>query len=136
MTQIADYPPSGKAAAVLYAKNLDQVSAFYEQVTGMISTESTASFKVLESATFELTVVTIPPAIAESISITTPPDRREDTPIKLVFLVASIAIARATAARCGGELNAAEREWHFRGFTVCDGHDPEGNVFQVREQTR
>ncbi len=136
MTQIAEYPPSGKAAAVLYAKNIDPVSAFYEQVAGLETTESTASFKVLESATFELTVVAIPQAIAAAIAITTPPARREDTPIKLVFFVASIAIARATAARCGGELNAAEREWQFRDFTVCDGHDPEGNVLQVREQTR
>jgi len=136
MTQIADYPPSAKAAAVLYAKNTELVSAFYEQVAGLVITESSANFKVLASARFELTVVLIPPAIAATITILTPPIRREDTPIKLVFLVASIAIARATAARCGGALNPAEHEWQFRGFTVCDGHDPEGNVLQVREQAR
>jgi hypothetical protein len=29
--------------------------------------------------------------------------------------------------------NAVEREWEFEGAKVCDGHDPEGNVFQIRQ---
>jgi len=28
---------------------------------------------------------------------------------------------------------AVEREWTYRGRRVCDGHDPEGNVFQAAE---
>ena len=27
-----------------------------------------------------------------------------------------------------------EREWEFDGDRVCDGHDPEGNVLQLRER--
>jgi hypothetical protein len=30
-------------------------------------------------------------------------------------------------------MNAVEREWEFEGAKVCDGHDPEGNVFQLRQ---
>jgi hypothetical protein len=30
-------------------------------------------------------------------------------------------------------MNAADREWEFEGAKVCDGHDPEGNVFQLRQ---
>jgi hypothetical protein len=30
-------------------------------------------------------------------------------------------------------LNPIEREWAFQGARICDGVDPEGNVFQVRQ---
>jgi len=30
-------------------------------------------------------------------------------------------------------MNAVEREWELRGANVCDGHDPEGNIFQLRQ---
>ena len=35
----------------------------------------------------------------------------------------------------GGEVWPVDREWEAasRGFRACDGRDPEGNVFQVRE---
>ena len=34
----------------------------------------------------------------------------------------------------GGELNANEKEWEFDKHRVCDGYDPEGNIFQIRAQ--
>jgi hypothetical protein len=46
----------------------------------------------------------------------------------------SIADVRASAAGMGGALNEAEKEWRFHGWRVCDGLDPEANVFQVRER--
>jgi len=49
--------------------------------------------------------------------------------------VPSIAASRETAAKLGGELNPPEREWEFDQAKVCDGHDPEGNVFQLRQFT-
>jgi len=30
-------------------------------------------------------------------------------------------------------MNAIAREWEFEGARVCDGCDPEGNVFQIRQ---
>ena len=75
----------------------------------------------------------MPKRIAETIEIGTPPEPREDTPIKLVFGVEDIAHARNRAAELCGAMN--EREWEFEGVKVCDGHDPEGNIFQLR-QTR
>ena len=71
--------------------------------------------------------------IAASIDISTPPELREDTPVKLVFSVEDIAIVRNRAAERGGVIDAVEREWEFEGTKVCDGHDPEGNAFQVRQ---
>jgi hypothetical protein len=57
---------------------------------------------------------------------------REDTYVKLCLPVQSIAAARAKAA-LGGALQPAAKEWQARGFRACDGHDPDGNVWQVRE---
>jgi hypothetical protein len=34
----------------------------------------------------------------------------------------------------GGAINHAKREWQFEGAAVCDGYDPEANVFQVRQR--
>jgi hypothetical protein len=62
-----------------------------------------------------------------------PPEPREDTALKLVFGVENIARARRRAAELGGAVKAAEREWDFEGAKVCDGYDPEGNVFQLRQ---
>jgi hypothetical protein len=29
-------------------------------------------------------------------------------------------------------VQAADKEWAWRGFRACDGVDPEGNVVQIR----
>lgn len=122
-----------KAGAVLYASNLALVHAFYREVTGLQVTHVEGDHAVLESSTFQLVVLQIPENIAASIAIAAPPKRRADTAIKRAFPIHSIAAARATAALHGGELHPAEREWAFQGHRVCDGCDPEGNVFQVRQ---
>jgi predicted enzyme related to lactoylglutathione lyase len=75
----------------------------------------------------------IPTHIAESISISEPPEIREETPIKLFFPVASISQARAAAPALGGQVGPVEREWEFWCIRACDGYDPEGNVFQLRQ---
>ena len=125
-----------RASAVIYAKNTASVSAFYAAVLGFEVSVSDEQYVVLESPPQQLVIVAIPKRIAESIEIASPPGRRENTPIKLAFFVASISVARAAAARFGGELNAPEREWQFQGFRVCDGHDPEGNVVELKGPRR
>jgi len=122
-----------RAGAVVYAKDIARVSAFYAGVAGLRIAHSEDDHIVLESNGLQLVVVAIPEPIASSIEIETPPVRREDTPIKLVFPVPSISAARVAAPKHGGELNAEEREWAFQGTRVCDGHDPEGNVVQFRQ---
>jgi predicted enzyme related to lactoylglutathione lyase len=75
----------------------------------------------------------IPDRIAKTIEITSPPARRTDMAVKLVFPVASIDDARLKAPALGGELNPKKKEFVARGFRACDGCDPEGNVIQFRE---
>jgi len=118
--------------AVIYAKDLKRMAEFYERVVGMRVCRSAKDHIMLESGAFELVVLQVPPRIATTIAVTVPPVRREETPIKPVFFVESIARARQVAPECGGTVNAAQREWSFDGVTVCDGSDPEGNIFQLR----
>ena len=119
--------------AVLYAKDLDRLVAFYSTVAGIEPRSVEKGFAVLGSAPSQLVIVRIPKRIADTIDITTPVEPREDTALKLVFGVEDIGRARVRAAELGGAVNAVDREWQFDGDTVCDGHDPEGNIFQLRQ---
>jgi hypothetical protein len=68
---------------------------------------------VLGREPLQLVIVRIPKRIAAAIQIATPPERREDTPIKLVFAVEDIAGARSRAVELGGTMNAVEREREY-----------------------
>ena len=129
-------PTQFRAGAVLYAKNLAPVQAFYQAVASLAIEHAEDGHVVLGSPSFQLVVLRIPDDIASSIEIESPPKRRTETPVKLAFLIPSITEARAAAALHGGELNPPEREWEFQGCRVCDGQDPEGNVVQFRQNAR
>ena len=124
---------SGLIGAVLYAKDLDRLVNFYATITGIEPRTIENGFTVFGSKPSQFVIVRIPDRIADSIDIAAPPALREDTPFKLVFAVEDIAYARDRAAGLGGALKAVESEWVFEGSKVCDGHDPEGNVFQLRQ---
>jgi predicted enzyme related to lactoylglutathione lyase len=121
------------AAAVVYAKNLKRVAEFYARVADLSLNQAAEDHVVLASDAFQLVVVQIPKHLAEAIEVEEPPVRRTRTPIKLVFFVKSIAAARDVANSEAGALNPPDAEWLFEGSRVCDGHDPEGNVFQLRQ---
>jgi predicted enzyme related to lactoylglutathione lyase len=76
----------------------------------------------------------IPRKYASGIKIARPPLPREDTPFKPTFIVASLEAVRHAAAATGGCLKPADAAWNFRGCTVLDGWDPEGNIIQFRQR--
>ena len=123
----------GLIGAVLYAKDLGRLVEFYAAVAGVEPQTVEKSFAVLGAVPSQFVIVRVPDRIADEIEIATPPELREATPLKLMFAVEDIAYARGRAAELGGAVNAVEREWDFQGARVCDGHDPEGNVFQLRQ---
>jgi hypothetical protein len=88
-------------------------------------------YRVLESASWVLSIVLVPPFVAEAMSLELPPLRREATPIKLSFDVPSITGARARIVELGGRVEG--ELWEFRGFRHRDVVDPEGNVGLLRE---
>lgn len=122
-----------RPSVVVFAKSVATMAAFYKAVADMEELEVDEGHVVLEVESFQLVVHGIPKAIAASIHITAPPEIREDTPVKLCLPVDSIAVARERALRLGGRVGPKAKEWEARGFRACDGYDPEGNVFQVRE---
>jgi predicted enzyme related to lactoylglutathione lyase len=129
-TMAAELPKHG---AVLFAKDLLRVAGFYRELVGMVQTVTEPRLIVLESDVYQLVIHGIPKAVADRIEITSPPERRENTAIKLVFPVRSLAWVRAEAIALGGRVEDAAGEFRARGFVACDGFDPEGNVVQFRE---
>lgn len=120
-----------RAGLFIYALDAGRLADFYEAVAGMRLLHATDDLIVIESPDIQLLVHAIPPHIASTITITVPPQRREDTALKFFFTVPSIDAARATAQRLGGDVFT--ENWRGPGFIVCNAMDPEGNVFQVRE---
>ena len=122
-----------RAGAVIYAVDLSRMATFYETLLGMRRLSAAADHEILESSDMHLVVHAIPAIIASTITIASPPELREDTPIKLFFTVPSLAEAQRIASTVGGEV--FDETWEGEGFLARNGRDPEGNIFQVREFT-
>ncbi len=122
-----------KPSAVLFAKDIELLARFYAEVAELTEALRDEHHIVLHDADFELVIHGIPEHIAATIRITTPPEIREDTQIKICLPVTSIEQARSKAGQLGGRIFPKAKEWVARGSRACDGSDPEGNVFQVRE---
>jgi predicted enzyme related to lactoylglutathione lyase len=85
---------------------------------------------VLGSDGAELALHAIPAQIAAQIAIEDPPQAREDTALKLVFAVSELDQLRASAEQFGGAMKEPRTIGSRR---ICDGVDPEGNVFQLSQ---
>jgi predicted enzyme related to lactoylglutathione lyase len=118
---------------VVFAKNKKRVSAFYQQTLGLTIEESDTSHDLLRGHVYEVVVHTIPRKYAAGITIQKPPLPREDTPFKPTFVVPSLTEVRRAVEATGGYLKPEAEAWHFRGHTVLDGWDPEGNVVQFKQ---
>jgi predicted enzyme related to lactoylglutathione lyase len=124
-------PGPARAGALIYAKDLERLSHFYQTLLSMQLLSADAEHHVIESADIQLIIHAIPPHIAATFEIATPPVPREEQAIKLFFTVPSLSSAAALAASLGGSLFG--QEYAGPGFKLRNGYDPEGNIFQVRE---
>jgi hypothetical protein len=123
-----------RARMVLYAKDFATMREFYQGVFQLQIEQSELDHVVLGSSTFQLVIVQVPVSIASTIHVASPPVRRTESPVKLVFDVESISAARGVVLNLRGGIDPAESEWIFQGHRVCDGHDPEGNVVQFQQR--
>lgn len=123
-------PGPARAGAVIYAKDLARLTAFYQTVLDMTLRHSEADHAVIESPDLQLVIHAIPPQIADTITIESPPVPRDEQAIKLFFTVEHLAQARSRAHALGGEVGDAG--WAGPGFVAHNAHDPEGNIFQLR----
>ncbi len=109
--------------AILFVKDLERMTAFYADTLGIkILPETRTNSWVAFETGFGLHA--IPPHIAEDITITTPPQVREETPIKLIFDVTELP-QEVTRLQAAG-VSVTLKPWG-----AADGIDPEGNVFQL-----
>jgi predicted enzyme related to lactoylglutathione lyase len=118
----------------LFAKNRKRVSAFYAQTLSLAVEASAASHDVLRGHGCEIVVHAIPRKYAVDIRISRPPELREDTPFKPVFVVDSLDAVRAAAKQTGGGLKPIEAAWNIGGYLALDGWDPEGNLVQFKQK--
>jgi predicted enzyme related to lactoylglutathione lyase len=116
-------------SAVIFVADVRRMTRFYETVAAMTLLHQDEQHAVLELAGFELVIH----ALSGEANPGTPPRVRHDSYIKVCLPVENIALVRSKAATLGGGLLPPEDEWEGRGFRACDGHDPEGNVLQVRQ---
>ena len=123
-------PGPARAGALIYAKDVERVATFYEQLLPMRRLFADAGHVVLESPDFQLLIQATPPQ-SETAGALAPPGPRDRAAIKLFFTVPSLTDAGATARALGGDLYA--QSYAGPGFTVRNGSDPEGNVFHLRE---
>jgi len=112
---------------ILFVRNLEIMVSFYRECLGLTLTEGveTSGWAEFEVDGTRLALHAIPGDVARHITIETPARPREETPIKLVFVVSDVAAERSRLASLGVRMS------EVRPWGGCDGIDPEGNVFQI-----
>jgi predicted enzyme related to lactoylglutathione lyase len=117
---------------VLFAKRLGIVSEFYQAVFGARVSGGDAQHAVLDFGGFDLMIHQIPQHLAVAVAVTSPPERREQTAIRLDYPVSDLDRARREAARLGGVIDEVPPPWAGTNTSFFLGHDPEGNVFGAK----
>ncbi len=120
-----------RTGVLVYAKDLQVVSCFYEHVLGATMMHADAEHAVLQSPDTQLIIHAIPPQFASAIDIAVPPVAREEQAIKPFFTVADLAEAERVAEAFGGTVLGAI--WPAPGMRVRNVCDPEGNIVHLRE---
>jgi predicted enzyme related to lactoylglutathione lyase len=124
-------PGPARVGVLIYAKQLNVVSLFYERVLGASVLHADAEHRVLQSPDVQVIIHAIPAQFAESIIIDAPPVPREEQAINPFFTIESLDLAARVAEECGGRVWGPV--WPGPGLRVRNVCDPEGNVVHLRE---
>jgi catechol 2,3-dioxygenase-like lactoylglutathione lyase family enzyme len=120
-------------SVVVFCADVRSMTTFYRALGAMRVVHEEESHAVLETDGLQLVIHGLAgePQVERDWRGELP--IRQDAYVKVCLPVESIADARAIASSHGGTIYPSSEEWEARGFRACDGHDPEGNVIQVRE---
>jgi catechol 2,3-dioxygenase-like lactoylglutathione lyase family enzyme len=112
---------------MIFAKDMERMTAFYRDGIGLelVAERSSDWWVEFQAGAAMLALHQVSPDIADCIEITTPPEPRSNTPIKLGFETADLEATRAHLIEHGAIM------FEPRRWGTCDGLDPEGNVFQI-----
>jgi predicted enzyme related to lactoylglutathione lyase len=112
---------------VIYATQLEKLSAFYTEVFDLAVIESEEFFYILSNGITE--IVLLETEFSKQLDIT---EHRFATAIKPTFFIDTpLKEITSRVLKHGGHMFPAKK-WEFGGRTVCDGCDPDGNIFQCR----
>jgi predicted enzyme related to lactoylglutathione lyase len=120
---------SDSVCAVLFAKNQRVVAEFYRRVLGAAVTAQDQHHTSLQVQGLNLVIHQMPEEIARDVTISVPPQRREDAVLRLDFTVSDITGSRALAHQFGGAIADHPPPWAGTKSSFFLGSDPEGNVF-------
>lgn len=126
------WPRPLSAGAVLFVGDTQRVARFYQAAAQMTVVWEDPGLVVLDAHGVQLVVHAVD-ALADRIGHTAPPERVEDTAVKLVFPVNTLSETAARVVEYGGRMLGDDRVFVTRGFRAADACDPEGNVVQFRE---
>jgi catechol 2,3-dioxygenase-like lactoylglutathione lyase family enzyme len=111
---------------ILFTGDVDRLAAFYRDILGLRVLEASPGWCVLDAGGVKLALHGIPKEIAGEVS--DPPKVREDSYWKPTFIVDDLAATLAQLAAHGVTMSTPRT---FGPRTFSDGHDPDGNVFQI-----
>ena len=116
---------------MLYAKDLKKMVAFYRDILGFSVIPSRfdpEEFVVLDAGKAQLCLHQIPEVIARNINIGDPPEPRSQVPVKIMFVTEDVDGMRERLITRGTQMGLLQS---YLPLLYCDGHDPEGNIFQI-----
>ncbi len=119
------------ARVIVFAVDMAKMTAFYEDVLGLervVGDDDPTEFVSLRSGPIQLSLHRVPDRFARDIEIADPPEPRHGTPLKVAFGVDDVAATRTALESRGARMDPVRV---FGELHLCDGVDPEGNIFQI-----
>ncbi len=120
------------SGVLIYAKQLERMSVFYQRVLSLREVHADAMHRVLSDGETQLLLHALPPPVAAQVEIASPLEPRESQAIKPFFTVPSLDAAEREVEACGGLVHGPI--WPGPGLRVRNVCDPEGNLLHLRER--
>ena len=119
---------------VLWVDRFEECRNFYRSMLGASLEHESEGFVDIRTPNHAVLLHRIPDEWASDTS--QPAEPRDENPIKPVFEVSSIEVARASLSGSAGRLFDPSTQQTYGLMTYCDGVDPDGNVIQVFEKAK
>lgn len=110
---------------ILFTEDVSRLRAFYASILELDVLEESEGWVRLDAGGCALALHAIhgPRAGGESLG-----PRRADSYLKVAFYAADVAAERARLVAAGARMDEVKT---FGAISLCDGLDPDGNVFQI-----
>ena len=115
---------------VIYAQDLKKLALFYAEALEFNQQDFDDQYIRLTNGDAEIVIL----QVAEDYKTTQTSPRYSSAIKPVLFVHQPLSDIRKSVKSYGGFLKAEDCEWQFNHMNVCDGHDPEGNIFQIRSR--